>query len=299
MLDNVKLPRTNIHKLLATTLAATTQPTFNPLISLSTARSQARLESLRLERTSAGLPSHVLYDVLLLLRARAVPTLLTPDFTEAEQLCGALAHLRIVDYAVSDDSDTGVFYPDVHVIRSFFQYNKRPVVLGPMSELALALRLVPEGSDDTEVKKALVDFSILAGCDYSGKIPGVGPMTAIKLIMQFGSIERILDAKPEMRVKVQGDDTWDPDAARAVFNNEHLDTDELLDLVNEAAELADLPLTAVDHRVPDALSNSSFWSLQAAAGRAPSEVEVLDAMGIRAFDPEVYVQNLMALEPQV
>merc|ERR1740117_2872378 len=38
-----------------------------------------------------------------------------------------------------------------------------------------------------------IDFCILCGCDYCDTIKGVGPSTAIKLIIQHGSLEKVLE----------------------------------------------------------------------------------------------------------
>merc|ERR1719160_1284414 len=38
-----------------------------------------------------------------------------------------------------------------------------------------------------------IDFCILSGCDYCDTIRGVGPNTAIKQIMQHGSIEKVIE----------------------------------------------------------------------------------------------------------
>jgi flap endonuclease-1 len=40
-------------------------------------------------------------------------------------------------------------------------------------------------------REAFVDFCILCGCDYTGTIRGVGPMSAFKLLKQHGSIEAL------------------------------------------------------------------------------------------------------------
>merc|ERR1712048_801280 len=40
-----------------------------------------------------------------------------------------------------------------------------------------------------------VDLCMLCGCDYLGKIRGIGPVKALSLIKAHGSIEAILDAR--------------------------------------------------------------------------------------------------------
>merc|ERR1719265_342304 len=38
-----------------------------------------------------------------------------------------------------------------------------------------------------------IDFCILSGCDYCDTIRGVGPNTAIKLLVQHGSLEKVIE----------------------------------------------------------------------------------------------------------
>merc|ERR1711939_333223 len=42
-----------------------------------------------------------------------------------------------------------------------------------------------------------VDFCILCGCDYCDTIKGIGPANAIRLILEHGNIETILENKKE------------------------------------------------------------------------------------------------------
>jgi len=45
-----------------------------------------------------------------------------------------------------------------------------------------------------------IDFCILCGCDYCDTIKGVGPSTAIKLIMSHGSLEKVLESLDSEKV---------------------------------------------------------------------------------------------------
>merc|ERR1719150_1238285 len=38
-----------------------------------------------------------------------------------------------------------------------------------------------------------IDFCILSGCDYCDTLHGVGPSTAIRLLVQHGSLEKVLE----------------------------------------------------------------------------------------------------------
>merc|ERR1712050_281866 len=38
-----------------------------------------------------------------------------------------------------------------------------------------------------------IDFCILSGCDYCDTLKGVGPATAIRLLMQHGTLEKVIE----------------------------------------------------------------------------------------------------------
>ncbi|XP_053569201.1 flap endonuclease 1 [Bombina bombina] len=50
-----------------------------------------------------------------------------------------------------------------------------------------------------------VDLCILLGCDYSGKIRGLGPKKALRMMQEHGSIERILGALSPQKQTFSGD----------------------------------------------------------------------------------------------
>merc|ERR1712241_22736 len=45
-----------------------------------------------------------------------------------------------------------------------------------------------------------IDFCILSGCDYCDTLHGVDPSTAIKLLLQHGSIEKVVENLPAEKV---------------------------------------------------------------------------------------------------
>ena len=63
-----------------------------------------------------------------------------------------------------------------------------------------------------------VDLCILLGCDYLDPIPKVGPSTALKLIRQHGSIEKVVEwMKTDGKYKIPDD--WPFEDARELFFN--------------------------------------------------------------------------------
>jgi 5'-3' exonuclease len=107
-----------------------------------------------------------------------------------------------VDYAVSKDYDTLVFGAP-HLVLDF-------PVAGDATVVTLATAL-----EDLRLpnREALVDLAIMAGCDFTPKLPKVGPVTAWKAILAHGTIEKAQEA----RAVPIGPEGFDPDFARARF----------------------------------------------------------------------------------
>jgi len=115
------------------------------------------------------------------LGARGVDSIVAPPGTEAEQLAACLQKTGQVDLVMTDDTDPLAFGATRLLCKydgcGTFQCCSLPNVL---QEMRLTM---PE----------FVDFCILCGCDFTqATLPGVGPVTALKLMREFGSIEAIL-----------------------------------------------------------------------------------------------------------
>ncbi|KAI8866237.1 hypothetical protein GQ42DRAFT_172870, partial [Ramicandelaber brevisporus] len=77
-------------------------------------------------------------------------------------------------------------------------------------------------------RRAFIDVCILCGTDFSPKIPGIGPVNALKLIKKHGSIE---NAIPHLKKPPPAD--FDPEAARHVFTTApQVDADVLAQIKN-------------------------------------------------------------------
>merc|ERR1712216_1094726 len=69
-----------------------------------------------------------------------------------------------------------------------------------------------------------IDFCILCGCDYCDTIKGVGPSTAIKLIMTHGSLEKVLENIEKEKIPAN----FNYELARAFFREcEAVDTKDV------------------------------------------------------------------------
>ncbi|XP_044309294.1 probable flap endonuclease 1 homolog isoform X3 [Varanus komodoensis] len=126
------------------------------------------------------------HDLETLLRYLGVPSVQAP--AEAEATCAALVKSGHAWCTATEDLDALPFGS----LRLLRHLNTKS---GDLEEIALPevlqkLRLTQE---------QFVDLCILLGCDYCGKIHGVGPKKALKLMQQHGSIERILQLTSRQR----------------------------------------------------------------------------------------------------
>lgn len=118
-----------------------------------------------------------------LLRLMGVPVVEAPS--EAEATCAALCRDGKVYGSATEDADCLTFGTAV-LVRNLMaaEAQKRQI-------LEVSLSLVLEQLNITMTQ--FIDFCILSGCDYCDTLKGIGPSTAIKLLMEHGSIEKVLE----------------------------------------------------------------------------------------------------------
>lgn len=96
---------------------------------------------------------------------------------EAEAQCSELVSLGLVDGIVTDDSDTFLF-GGTRVYKNMFNAAK-------FVECYLSQDLEREFS---LTRKKLIDIAQLLGSDYTVGIPGIGPVTALEILSEFGDL---------------------------------------------------------------------------------------------------------------
>lgn len=126
-------------------------------------------------RVRAATPSHSLFVRAKALLADSGAVVIAAN--DAERDIARMLAAGTVDYAVSTDYDTLVFGAP-HVVLDF------PAAAPEMVRLDGVLAGLGLGS-----LAALVDMAILAGCDFCAKLPKVGPVTALRVVVEHGSIE--------------------------------------------------------------------------------------------------------------
>lgn len=118
-----------------------------------------------------------------LLRLMGIPVVEAPS--EAEATCAALCRDGKVYGAATEDADCLTFGTQV-LVRNLMAADalKRTILEVNLSRVLEQLNIT---------MTQFIDFCILSGCDYCDTLKGIGPSTAIKLLFQHGSIEKVLE----------------------------------------------------------------------------------------------------------
>jgi len=149
-----------------------------------------------------------------LLRLMGLPVVEAPS--EAEATCAALCRDGKVYASATEDADCLTFGTSILVRNLMAAESQKKQIL----EVSLA-RVLEQLNITMD---QFIDFCILSGCDYCDTIKGVGPSTAIKLIMEHKSLENVL-ALPEYADKIPANFRYQD--ARAFFQEcESVDTKE-------------------------------------------------------------------------
>ncbi|KAJ2059220.1 hypothetical protein GGI17_004529 [Coemansia sp. S146] len=185
--------------------AATEEPNGVALDARCTLQTLEQLSSERLatlsRRVESLTPAHI-DDCRRLLDSLGFATHTADGHVESEALCAALVRQGVADAACSEDLDVLAFGGQ-RLLRGFYTPADEMMLID--ADIALAeLGLTRE---------SFVDLCILCGTDFSATLEKVGPITALKLIRQFGSIERILENDPAIRPR----DGFQFQVARDVF----------------------------------------------------------------------------------
>jgi len=115
-------------------------------------------------------------EVMELLKSIGIPFFAAES--EAEKACVFLQIHKYVDYIITEDTDSLTF-------------GGEKIIFSKKNEYFLCdLQKVLKGLELTHSE--FVDLCILCGCDYTGTIPKVGPVTALQVIKKHRSIENYI-----------------------------------------------------------------------------------------------------------
>jgi flap endonuclease-1 len=123
---------------------------------------------------------------------------------EAESLLALLCKNNIVDGCISEDTD--ILANGGHLFLRNFNADKNTVEEYCLEGILESLEICYE---------KFIDMCILCGCDYTTKIMGMGPITAYKLIIKYGSIEEIIKNNEKFNIP----ENFDYIKARDLFKN--------------------------------------------------------------------------------
>ncbi|KAF2687929.1 flap endonuclease 1 [Lentithecium fluviatile CBS 122367] len=141
-----------------------------------------------------------------LLKLMGIPFIVAP--TEAEAQCAVLARAGKVYAAASEDMDTLTFDTPILLRHLTFSEQRKE----PIQEIHLDKALEGLGME----RKQFIDLCILLGCDYVDPIKGVGPSTALKLIRDHGTLEKVVEHM-KASTKYTIPDDWPYADARLLF----------------------------------------------------------------------------------
>merc|ERR1712176_795237 len=122
-------------------------------------------------------------EVKTLLRLMGLPVVDAPS--EAEATCAALCRDGKVYAAATEDADCLTFGTKI-LIRNLMAAESQKKQILEVS-LERVLQQLNVSMDQ------FIDFCILSGCDYCDTLKGVGPATAIRLLMQHGTLEKVIE----------------------------------------------------------------------------------------------------------
>lgn len=104
---------------------------------------------------------------------------------EADPQLAVMSASGIIDYVASDDLDLIVF-GSKNLLKNFTVDKKKSI-----QEIDVAVLQSEAGLSADQI----IDLVILLGCDYCKGLKGVGPVSAYKMIKQYGSIEQMVHNK--------------------------------------------------------------------------------------------------------
>ena len=157
-------------------------------------------------------------DCKRLLTFMGVPYVSAP--CEAESQCAELVKGGKV-YAVGTEDMDALTFGTTVLLRhlTFSEARKMPIKEFHLEKVLEGLELSQE---------EFVDLCILLGCDYCEKIRGVGPKSALKLVQEHKSIDKIINNIDKKKYTVP--EKWNYEGARRLFKEPEVTAADKIEL---------------------------------------------------------------------
>ncbi|WP_340820158.1 flap endonuclease-1 [Methanolobus sp. WCC4] len=151
-------------------------------------------EAYKYAQASAKVDATIVEDSKKLLTAMGIPFVDAPS--EGEAQASYMVKKGDADKIASQDYDSLLFGSPV-VVRNLTVSGKRKL---PKKNIYVDVKPeiinLKENLDELGVSHSqLIDIALCVGTDYNDGLEGVGPKTALKLIKEHGSIEKVLEVK--------------------------------------------------------------------------------------------------------
>lgn len=127
------------------------------------------------KRDSDEVSTSMILDVQDLLSRFGIPFITAP--MEAEAQCAELFGLKLVDGIVTDDSDCFLFGGSI-IYKNMFN-EKNFVECYQLEDIAMDMGLT---------RKQMIDLALMLGSDYTSGLKGVGKVTAVEILSEFGDL---------------------------------------------------------------------------------------------------------------
>jgi flap endonuclease-1 len=159
------------------------------------AQAEGRIEDARkAAQASSRLSTYMIEDAKKLLDALGIPVIQAPS--EGEALAAQMAREGLVWASASQDNDS-LLYNCPKMIRNLSISGRRRIsrsksyktIHPELIDLSTNLKIL------NITREQLIDIAILVGTDYNDKVKGIGPKTALKLILKHGKLEAVELAK--------------------------------------------------------------------------------------------------------
>ena len=155
------------------------------------AKEEGRIDDARKAgQASSKLTSPMITETKELLKALGIPVIQAPS--EGEAVAAQMARAGLVWASASQDNDS-LLYNCPRMIRNLSISGRRRVARSKTyKSINPELILLDKNLQILGISRAqLIDIAILVGTDYNDSVKGIGQKTALKLIKNHGSLERI------------------------------------------------------------------------------------------------------------